>query len=680
MFELNQEIMDNITLNMIFDNKNIDDKLQAEIEDLLRYRHNGLYSATNTNKNMEYVLSRPDITLTMALTNEILKQRILLKYTGVNLTINARDYFDSLEETIKNLDAEKTFRLLDAVLGFKYQSDRLVGSQNCKSAIVFANCIRGQSFLTKFKKIDLSKISIERYQIQELKELELDLLDGRMDNTMVIKVCDMENYTTVYYVLTNKYNWKKVRKMVGRVTTLFPELVVPDINEDFKNKIDFLGEKLRGETNDNSAWQETFFSIMSDETRRQNKIIIEIEKLLENTKRQEIYNLERRINNYKGRINNCEADIREFYNNIRELEGKLLRIDQDPELKAKVLEVLEFTNKSKLVGSFTIHADENKATLIINAPIKYYDQSYAKALHKNLLGEGTRFRKDDIAVFKQLVEDLFITEKYTLMTSYAVNLYFYKEGYGPIYYSIPRNCGGLKYIGQPHLDGYACLGNNQIEAKHQCENFDLLGLVNLFTNCAQNFNLTDSAVFSHFKDDILHSADTLKTIKDNETGELLSFKDYYEKIKNKPLLTQKAMLAHTKYGDNELNAEELDYVYKGFTAIKDIYVPAKVALQIAKRASGNGVSLTGPSASTVFYKEVEQREETINFVLIDNKLTVTVVNTEYYRLYDEYCNTGNAKEYNCYTTLLDDYYNTETTDAISQETADAVATELAMPF
>lgn len=680
MFELNQEIMDNITLNMIFDNKNIDDKLQAEIEDLLRYRHNGLYSATNTNKNMEYVLSRPDITLTMALTNEILKQRILLKYTGVNLTINARDYFDSLEETIKNLDAEKTFRLLDAVIGFKYQSERLVGSQNCKSAIVFANCIRGQSFLTKLKKIDLSKINIERYQIQELKELELDLLDGRMDNTMVIKVCDMENYTTVYYVLTNKYNWKKVRKMVGRATTLFPELVVPDVNEDFKNKIDFLGEKLRGETNDNSAWQETFFSIINDETRRQNKIIIEIEKLLENTKRQEIYNLERRINNYKGRINSCEADIREFYNNIRELEGKLLRIDQDPELKAKVLEVLEFTNKSKLVGSFTINADENKATLIINAPIKYYDQNYAKALHKNLSGEGTRCRKDDVAVFKQLIEDLFITEKYTLMTSYAVNLYFYREGYGPIYYSIPRNCGGLKYIGQPHLDGYACLGNNQIEAKHQCENFDLLGLVNLFTNCAQNFNLTDSAVFSHFKDDILYSADTTKTIKDNETGELLSFKDYYERIKNKPLLTQKAMLAHTKYGDNELSAEELDYVYKGFTAIKDIYVPAKVALQIAKRASGNGISLTGPSASTMFYHEVEQREETINFILIDNKLTVTVINEEYYRLYDGYCNTGNTKEYNCYTTLLDDYYNTETTDAISQETADAVTTELAMPF
>jgi hypothetical protein len=67
-------------------------------------------------------------------------------------------------------------------------------------------------------------------------------------------------------------------------------------------------------------------------------------------------------------------------------------------------------------------------------------------------------------------------------------------------------------------------------------------------------------------------------------------------------------------------------------------------------------------------------------VLIDNKLTVTVIKTEYYRLYDEYCNTGNAKEYNCYTALLDDYYNTETTDAISQETADAVATELAMPF
>ena len=296
MFELNQEIMDNITLNMIFDNKNIDDKLQAEIEDLLRYRHNGLYSTTNTNKNVEYVLSRPDITLTMALTNEILKQRILLKYTGVNLTINARDYFDSLEETIKNLDADKTFRLLEAVLGFRYQSERLVDSQNCKSAIVFANCIRGQSFLTKFKKIDLSKIHSERYQIQELKELELDLLDSRMDNTMVIKVCDMENYTTVYYILTNKYNWKKVRKMVGRATTLFPELIVPDVNEDFKNKIDFLGEKLRGETNDNSAWQETFFSILNDEARKQNKIIIEIEKLLENTKRQEIYNLERTIN------------------------------------------------------------------------------------------------------------------------------------------------------------------------------------------------------------------------------------------------------------------------------------------------------------------------------------------------------------------------------------------------
>ena len=240
MFELNPNIMEQITTGLIFDNKSFTAEEQSKIEDLLSLRHNGLYATSNTTRNSEYLIARPDVTLTAALTQEILTKRVQIKYVGTNLIANLGDYFETPEEIIKNYNNEQINRLLERVINFRYHSDRVANSQNGKNAIVFANCIRGQSYLNKLKKIDLTKATTDRYKIERIKELEL--LEGRMDNTIVLKIVDVECLTVIYYVITNKHSWKKVRKMSGKIIPLFPESVVEGVNKEFKDKIEFLGE------------------------------------------------------------------------------------------------------------------------------------------------------------------------------------------------------------------------------------------------------------------------------------------------------------------------------------------------------------------------------------------------------------------------------------------------------
>lgn len=673
MFERNNTTMDAIDLATVFDNKLLTEELRNEIQALIS-NTTGLFSKSNTNKSHEYVIRRPDVIITMGLLKEIMRKCIYVKYIGVNIPLNIATSFEYTDEQIQALETQDKRRLVSNIIDYPYHTDYVAGNDFMGGSIVFVNAIKGSSFLSKFKKINFSELSNDSFTLERLKDLELELIENKFDSTTVIKVINNRSEKATYYVVTNKYTWYKVRKMMSKTLDLYPELLIEGLNENFVNKIKFLCEKLGAEGNDNSAWQGTLFSILQDEERKNQQTIIDIEKLLENTKREQESNLRRQIRRCKDSIVNFENEIREQYANARDLEGQLLRLEQDPELKTKLIEAFEFANKSKLITMFKLKPAEKKIEMLIEAPIRYYDQNYAKAIHRNLSEDRESHRPKDGKVFKQLFEDLFINEKYTLMTSTKVTIAFYANGSSlPLSYGFNRQYTPDRYVGQPHLDRYSCLGNNQIDARKMCAEFDLLGLIALFTNCAQNFNLTDSAVFSEFKDGIISTFDHLDTLVNNETGEEISFRDYYEEKLNQKLVLQEVILAKEKYKQYTATDAEIKYLFKALKSLKEITVPALVGLELAKLSSSNNCRLQGNAGNTAFYQSNNREGKAIKLTMKEDRIYTESLEKDYYRALQECIQNNSDNKLTYYTVLLDEYHE-PTQEAVVQTVTES------MPF
>lgn len=686
MFETKQDTMESIDFEKIFDNQfdTFNPELKDEITRLnVSMSYRSMYSCYNTQRNSELLIRRPDITITMNLLKEITPKGLGLAYTGTNFTtIVSRDILEADVQSLQQMQGSTIRGIIKDCLPYGYGFG-VFPSSAYQGTIVFGNVIKGASFLTKLKQIDISKADNEEYKFTRLKNLELQLMENRFDNTMCIKIENIEEEKTLYYVLTNKYTWLKIRKTVSKVFELFPNLVLTNLNENLLNKTKFLFEKLGSENNDNTAWKDTLISILTDPERKNQKLLLDIEKLLVNTKKEQEDKLKYELRKQQSDIQRLENDMIKTYENMRKTEGMILRLDKDPELKEKILEALEFANKSKLITTFELYPDDKRIKVIVDAPIRYFDPEYAKVLYKNLHEDRNDYRPNDGSAFKQLFNELFLEDKYTLMCTTRFDIHFYRNGNNyeaPLTYTLSRfSEHELTYLGQPHINGYACLGNNKIDAARMCKEFDLLGLLALLTNCAQNLNLTDSTVFSSFRDVLLGSAFTKPTIRNNETGEIISFKDYYTEHNKVTYKNEIVNELKEKYENKALTDEEITYLAKALKSFKSIYATGHVAKQIIlELRHTDNVHLAGNTSIGSFYTNAIEREQTIELNYENNTIKGST-HSNYWEILDRAI--GNEEIHPLlFTTFLEELEENKNEPAVSKELAEVVAEEIGMPF
>lgn len=693
MFERRQDsnnsiALESITFGTLFDDKQLEPDINTELTELNRssYRE---YTTSNTRYSADNLLRRPDITISFKLLKEISKQGIALYYNGLNMPLTlSTNTFEMSAENLRNAPESTIKSILESILA-PYHITSCIASGDNTGGLCFINAIKGASFLTKLKGIDETKANNERFTYRRLKDLELTLIENRFDNTLVYEVIDISNLRKMVCVLTNKHSWKKVRTTVSKVFELYPETLVEDVDENYRNKIKTLFESLGETTNDNSAWQETILSILQDESRTNQKQKAALEQLLEYSKQEEINNIKREINRCKERINNYFSDIEQANAHMRRYEGRLLRMEQDPELKGSIQEAIEYANKSKLITDFKIEPRNKTIQFKINAPIRYFDPEYAKALFRNLVDSGNYKRHNDLKVFKEMFSKLFLEDKYTLYCTTLVQMLLYTSEDTPLTYRLEQrgNTSEMAYMGQPHLDGYNCLGNNKIEAKKACNDFDMLGLMTVLTTSAQNFNLTDSAVFGHFKEQIMYYTPSKKTIRDNETGEWYSFDDLYNKAETALFKTAEGKQTKQKYTNTAIEDEDIEHLTKALKALGTLYTTSYLAKTIAIHTrSKDGTTLAGRSGTESFYTSARQNEVYVKLEYSNGILTASAGDTEYFAFYDSLLFEGDSRSSNCFTDLLDNLHQQEnTTDETTNRTVytaneNGQAVEIPMPF
>ena len=231
------------------------------------------------------------------------------------------------------------------------------------------------------------------------------------------------------------------------------------------------------------------------------------------------YNKEQRLDNLKSQIDYTRTTLQnlvEQYNERqRELENQLTNYER-------------IKNENKKVPALDIgrHIIENKN--ITRA------QQFNDHIQLTYLTPLINFNEDaaeDAAVkrsqFAKDVINTMINGKYTLYTECVIVIY------EDMSIQAQRNAATYhQFIGQPHLDNYACYGDHIDYINQFADNFNIIGLIDQVTEMAMNMNFRDGVVTDLLLG-ILETHQDLKTWKNNETEEFVSTREIMEELYGK---------------------------------------------------------------------------------------------------------------------------------------------------
>ena len=231
------------------------------------------------------------------------------------------------------------------------------------------------------------------------------------------------------------------------------------------------------------------------------------------------YNKEQRLDNIKSQIDYTRTTLQnlvEQYNERqRDLENQLENYER-------------IKNENKKVPAINIgrHIIENKN--ITRA------QQFTDHIQLTYLTPLINFNEDaaeDAAVKRsQFAKDIIntmINGKYTLYTECVIDIY------EDMSIQAQRSAATYhQFIGQPHLDNYACYGDHIDYINQFADNFNIIGLIDQVTEMAMNMNFRDGVVTDQLMG-ILSTHQDMKTWKNNETGEYVSTREIMEELYGK---------------------------------------------------------------------------------------------------------------------------------------------------
>ena len=231
------------------------------------------------------------------------------------------------------------------------------------------------------------------------------------------------------------------------------------------------------------------------------------------------YNKEQRLDNIKSQIDYTRTTLQnlvEQYNERqRDLENQLENYERIKNENKKVpainigRHIIENLNITR-AQQFNDHIQLTYLTPLIN----FNEDAAEDAAVKR-----SQFAKDVI--------NTMINGKYTLYTECVIVIY------EDMSIQAQRSAATYhQFIGQPHLDNYACYGDHIDYINQFADNFNIIGLIDQITEMAMNMNFRDGVVTDQLMG-ILSTHQDIKTWKNNETGEYVSTREIMEELYGK---------------------------------------------------------------------------------------------------------------------------------------------------
>ena len=414
-----------------------------------------------------------DIILPPFKTNTKIFHEILLKLNTLNDLDSDRRFRITTAET-----KEKIIRRTETTLADNY---RILAIQD----------IKDESLLNDVR--DLQERNTPLQGLEELlkRENNAEIVAYKVKSNLVIG--STKQLTTKQWLIIYRLQYQIFRSQYTTPMARYAELLDALIDENIEKANQYIDEVLADKTiTDNYA-----------------------EKLGNVFK----YNKEQRLDNIKSQIDYTRTTLQNLVEQYNERQ-------RDLENQLKNYERIKNENKKVPAINIGRHIIENKN--ITRA------QQFNDHIQLTYLTPLINFNEDaaeDAAVkrsqFAKDVINTMINGKYTLYTECVIVIY------EDMSIQAQRNAATYhQFIGQPHLDNYACYGDHIDYINQFADNFNIIGLIDQVTEMAMNMNFRDGVVTDQLMG-ILSTHQDMKTWKNNETGEYVSTREIMEELYGK---------------------------------------------------------------------------------------------------------------------------------------------------
>lgn len=392
--------------------------------------------------------------------------------------------------TLNDLDSNRQFRITTAETKEKIIR-RTETTQADNYRILAIQDIKDESLLNDVR--DLQERNTPLQGLEELlkKENNAEVIAYKVKNNIVIG--STKQITTKQWLIIYRLQYQIFRSQYTTPMTRYAELLDALIDENIEKANQYINEVLADKSiTDNYA--EKLGSVF-----KYNK-----EQRLENIKSQIDYTrttLQNLVEQYNERQRDLENQLVN-YERIKNENNRVPALD----IGRHIIENLNITRAQQ----FNDHIQLTYLTPLIN----FNEDAAEDAAVKR-----SQFAKDVI--------NTMINGKYTLYTECVIDIY------EDMSIQAQRSAATYhQFIGQPHLDNYACYGDHIDYINQFADNFNIVGLIDQVTEMAMNMNFRDGVVTDQLMG-ILSTHQDIKTWKNNETGEYVSTREIMEELYGK---------------------------------------------------------------------------------------------------------------------------------------------------
>ena len=392
--------------------------------------------------------------------------------------------------TLNDLDSDRRFRITTAETKEKIIK-RTETTQADNYRILAIQDIKDESLLNDVK--DLQERNTPLQGLEELlkRENNAEVIAYKVKTNIVIG--STKQLTTKQWLIIYRLQYQIFRSQYTTPMARYAELLDALIDENIEKANQYIDE------------------ILADKSITDNYA----EKLGNVFK----YNKEQRLDNIKSQIDYTRTTLQnlvEQYNERqRDLENQLKNYERIKNENKRVpaldigRHIIENLNITR-AQQFTDHIQLTYLTPLIN----FNEDAAEDAAVKR-----SQFAKDII--------NTMINSKYTLYTECVIDIY------EDMSIQAQRSAATYhQFIGQPHLDNYACYGDHIDYINQFADNFNIIGLIDQVTEMAMNMNFRDGVVTDQLMGTLSTHQD-MKTWKNNETGEYVSTREIMEELYGK---------------------------------------------------------------------------------------------------------------------------------------------------
>lgn len=393
--------------------------------------------------------------------------------------------------TLNDLDSDKFFRITSAETKEQIikRTERI--QKDNYRILVVQDIKKDESLLNDLR--DLQKQNTSLQGLEELlkRENNAEIVAYKVKSNLVIG--STKQLTTKQWLIIYRLQYQIFRSQYTTPMTRYSELLDVLIDENIEKANQYIDEILADKSiTDNYA--EKLGSVF-----KYNK-----EQKLENIKAQIDYTrttLQNLVEQYNERQRDLENQL-ENYEKVKNDSKKVPALD----IGRHIIENKNITRAQQ----FTDHIQLTYLTPLIN----FNEDAAEDAAIKR-----SQFAKDVI--------NTMINGKYTLYTECVIVIY------EDLSIQAQRSAATYhQFIGQPHLDNYACYGDHIDYINQFANNFNIVGLIDQVTEMAMNMNFRDGVVTDQLMG-ILSTHQDMKTWKNNETGEYVSTREIMEELYGK---------------------------------------------------------------------------------------------------------------------------------------------------